>query len=138
LYRLQSRAQFEAVLGSPVVAKTPNFALHLRSEPTNASPQTPAHSPDQAALFEPQAASLGAMVPKRWARKAVTRNLVKRQIYAVAQEHLPDQPPHAYVVRLRQPFAAQKFRSAASGALKQEVRSQLLTLLNRPLGSQVP
>jgi ribonuclease P protein component len=135
LYRLQSRAQFEAVLGSPVVAKTPNFALHLRSEPTNASPQTPAHSPD---LFEPQAASLGAMVPKRWARKAVTRNLVKRQIYAVAQEHLPDQPPHAYVVRLRQAFAAQKFRSAASGALKQEVRSQLLTLLNRPLGSQVP
>lgn len=158
MYRLHNRAQFEAVLSSAVVAKTENFALHRRSTTVGASTQKqsanqvaasqsmsgdPATKPavqnqavrhnktssDRAELFDTAAASLGAMVPKRWARKAVTRNLVKRQIYAVAREQLPKQPPHAYVVRLRQPFALEKFQSGSSGALKQAVRTQLLTLL---------
>jgi ribonuclease P protein component len=30
---------------------------------------------------------LGAMVPKRWARRSVTRHTIKRQIYAVSSDY---------------------------------------------------
>lgn len=70
------------------------------------------------------------MVPKRWARRAVTRNLVKRQIYTLAQEHLRAEQAWAYVVRLRQGFAASAFSSASSLPLKHLVSQQLLSLFS--------
>ena len=66
------------------------------------------------------------MVPKRWARRAVTRNLVKRQIYSLAQDHFPGDQAWAYVVRLRQGFATKQFPAGSSLALKLAVRQQLL------------
>ena len=44
---------------------------------------------------------LGAMVPKRWARRAVTRNAIKRQIYNVSERFGDRLPVAAHVVRLR-------------------------------------
>jgi ribonuclease P protein component len=65
------------------------------------------------------------MVPKRWARRSVTRNTIKRQIYAVAQHYEPRMPAAAHVVRLRSGFDRQHFVSATSDALKQAVRAEL-------------
>jgi ribonuclease P protein component len=119
LQRLQTRAQFEAVLKGPILAKTAHFAIHAQSLPL----------PGQAKLgLNLQEAALGALVPKRWARRAVTRNLLKRQIYALAP-CLPQAPaPQAFVVRLRQSFSADQYQAAASEHLKQLVRMQLLRL----------
>lgn len=83
---------------------------------------------------QPPTAWLGAMVPKRWARRAVTRNSIRRQIYAVAQglPVLPEQasplPPAAHVVRLRAAFDRKHYVSADSPALRQAVRAELLQL----------
>lgn len=72
------------------------------------------------------------MVPKRWARRAVTRNTIKRQIYTVGatfEERLAQVAPQsAHVVRLRSTFDRKQFVSATSDQLKQAVRAELLQL----------
>ena len=69
------------------------------------------------------------MVPKRWARRAVTRNAIKRQIYTVSADFLHIYPQAAFVVRLRKEFFRKEFISATSSHLKEAVRLELLTLM---------
>ena len=109
--------------GAPV-AKTPHFALH----------RAPLSSAAQGrALFPVADAWLGVLLPKRWARRAVTRNAIRRQIYEVAR-HRADTLPHAaLVVRLRSEFSRQQFVSATSEPLKRAVRAELEQLLARTL-----
>ena len=73
---------------------------------------------------------MGAMVPKRWAKRAVTRNMIKRQIYSVGSTDLSALPCAAYVVRLRSGFDRQHFVSASSIALKRQVRQELTELFS--------
>ena len=68
---------------------------------------------------------LGAMVPKRWAKRAVTRNAIKRQIYSISTEFESVFSMAAYVVRLRSGFDRKHFVSATSDALKEAVRLEL-------------
>lgn len=71
---------------------------------------------------------MGAMVPKRWAKRAVTRNAIKRQIYNVSLQFEDDLPAAAYLVRLRAGFDARIHASAVSVAFKQAVRHELMNL----------
>ncbi len=82
-------------------------------------------------LFSVADVWLGAMVPKRWARRAVTRNAIKRQIYAVAADLDSPLPQAAHVVRLRATFDRKQFVSATSCALKHAVRAELVQLFAR-------
>ena len=68
------------------------------------------------------------MVPKRWAKRAVTRNAIKRQIYNVSPQFQHSLPAHAHLVRLRTAFDRTQFVSASSLALKAAVRAELLDL----------
>jgi len=124
--RLKTRPQFQAALLGGTVSRTPHFALHRLSLPntgtTAVNPQVEdAHPP----LFHTQAVWLGAMVPKRWARRAVTRNTIKRQIYAISAQFEVRLPCAAHVVRLRSGFDRKQFISATSTCLKQAVRLEL-------------
>jgi ribonuclease P protein component len=74
---------------------------------------------------------MGAMVPKRWARRAVTRNAIKRQIYTVSASFGLRLPAAAHVVRLRTAFDRSRFVSATSDALKRAVRDELEQLFTR-------
>jgi ribonuclease P protein component len=74
---------------------------------------------------------MGAVVPKRWAKRAVTRNGIKRQIYNVSAAFEPRLPAAAHVVRLRTDFARAQFPSAWSDALKAAVRGELVQLFER-------
>lgn len=77
------------------------------------------------------------MVPKRWARRAVTRNAIKRQIYnvsALAPE--ASLPQAAHVVRLRSGFDRKEFVSATSDKLRAAVRAELQQLLERAAASR--
>ncbi|THJ33506.1 hypothetical protein E8K88_09510 [Lampropedia aestuarii] len=124
---LKTRKQFQSMLAHLPIAKTSHFALHrapvhslLDAEGGSllfANPPGNAHSSDTPWW-------VGALVPKRWAKHAVTRNLVRRQVYAIALElsqrasacapsclDTPNggaqpavQQPHAYLVRLRSSF----------------------------------
>lgn len=79
-------------------------------------------------MFPASGVWMGAMVPKRWAKRAVTRNTIKRQIYNVSAEFESSLQPVAHLVRLRSSFDRARFVSATSDALKAVVRSELLHL----------
>jgi ribonuclease P protein component len=70
-------------------------------------------------------------LPKRLARRAVTRNALKRQIYNVMTAFESRLPLGDHVVRLRAPFDRGQFVSATSAQLKQAARLELEQLLSR-------
>jgi ribonuclease P protein component len=157
--RIVRSVDFERVLSTPTRARSPHFAVHhlagAPSAPRKPAGSTAAHklstdlstgqdtsmprSVDDLAAIAPvspvppaHGAWMGVVVPKRYARRSVTRTLLKRQIRAaVARQHgaqsgLPD---GLWVVRLRSPFPVKDFPSAASEALRQAARGELDTLL---------
>ena len=78
------------------------------------------------------------MVPKRWARRAVTRNAIKRQIYTVSADFLHVYPQAAFVVRLRKEFSRKEFPSATSSHLKEAVRVEVVSLMQAGSASKGP
>ena len=148
MQRLKTRPQFQATMAGGIVSRTAHFALHRLVLDTGntpagsgavcadaAAPSGPGSLPPvqgPQALFAVQGVWLGAMVPKRWARRAVTRNAIKRQIYAVGatfESRLAQVAPQsAHVVRLRTAFDRKQFVSAVSDPLKHAVRAELLQL----------
>lgn len=150
LRHIKTRKQFQILLGHPPVARTAHFCLHLLplSELAEAGLGHTAGANASSASM-----AVGAMLPKRWAKRAATRNLLRRQVYAVALEAVraraTDAEPVAILVRLRAGFhahtrqrggnpapvaadsAAAVFRSAASAPLRAAVRQELLTLFAR-------
>lgn len=75
---------------------------------------------------------MGVVVPKRYARRSVTRTLLKRQIRAAMarqDEAARGLPQGLWVVRLRSPFPVKDFPSAASDALRQAARAELDAVL---------
>jgi ribonuclease P protein component len=122
--RLKTRPQFQAVLAGATLAKTAHFALHCCVLDLRAGAEAPV-------LFPLQAVWLGAMVPKRWAKRAVTRNAIKRQIYNVSADFEPVLSQRAHVVRLRSAFDRAHFTSATSDVLKAAVRAELQQLFSR-------
>ena len=91
-------------MAAGIAARTAHFALHRMPGPE---------------------ALIGVVIPKRWAKRAVTRNTIKRQIYSVSEA--ARLPAAAYIVRLRVSFEG--FRSATSVALKRAVRAELQQLI---------
>jgi ribonuclease P protein component len=137
LSTLKNAAQFAAVLEASKqkgtassgsgLWRSPHFALHRASllviEPLL---QEKAQSDGpQVSVF------IGVIAPKRWAKRAVTRNTIKRQVFAVSRELAAQLPPGAYVLRLASGFAREQFKSATSTALKQAVRQELLSLFGK-------
>ncbi len=139
MQRLKTRAQFQAVLAGLTIARSEHFALHrskfLTSDLAGASAsefdgtlKTVANAKTRT-LFPVHDLWLGAMVPKRWAKRAVTRNAIKRQIYTMSADFSPKQRQAAFVVRLRRDFSRKVYLSACSDALNQAVRVELAALM---------
>lgn len=126
--RLKTRPQFQAALAGKTLARTAHFALHGCALEQPAALLRGVQMPP---LFPVRDVWLGAMVPKRWAKRAVTRNAIKRQIYSVSAELASSLAPRAHVVRLRAGFDRAHFKSATSEALKAAVRAELLMLFAR-------
>ena len=151
MQRITSKAQFAAVMAGQTVSRTPHFALHRVALPslarfsadsatalvfldaaTNSGSHAvpPSGSAPKKALFAVADCWLGVIVPKRWAKRAVTRNTIKRQIYAVSTDSSCQLPPAAHVVRLRSGFDRAEFISATSDKLKVAVRAELQHLFS--------
>jgi len=75
--------------------------------------------------------ALGLVVPKRHARRAVTRSLIKRELRAAWWERLPSLEPGAWLLRLRSGFDTVQFVSAASAPLRIAVRAEIRQVLDR-------
>jgi len=131
------------------VSRTPHFVLHrapldapavppdLPREAMSSAGAVPVsvdgrRSAGPAVLFAVRdQAWMGAIVPKRWAKRAVTRNGIKRQIYNVSAAFATRLPAAAHVVRLRLDFPRAQFPSAWSDALHDSVRGELLQLFEQ-------
>ena len=143
MQRLKTRAQFEAVLsGGSTVSRTEHFALHRSGFGPTPQPDSsrdssstgPGSGRTQALLFaDRQQPWIGAVIPKRWARRAVTRNAIRRQIYTVSQDFEAALPAAPHVVRLRAGFDKAEFVSATSVKLKAAVRAELQRLFKKAL-----
>ncbi len=148
--RITRAADFERVLKTSSQARSPHFAVHhLACAPS--VPKKPAGKPAGLQLSTSEATQcevpvddtvagqpgkalnsgvwLGMVVPKRHAKRAVTRTLLKRQIKAVMELQQPV-PPGLWVVRLRAPFDRATYVSAASKALSSVAREELTLVLN--------
>ena len=101
-------ARKAAAAGSPLLSTT--------DAPTDAQ------SVDNYAAAGPDGHWLGVMAPKRHARRAVTRNLVKRLARQAFAGHEPALPRGLWLVRLRQPISRTAFVSARSEALRWAMR----------------
>jgi ribonuclease P protein component len=126
--RLQTRAQFQAVLDGVTLARTVHFALHSTPLDTGKSNEGTAR---KETLFPNHSVWMGAMVPKRWAKRAVTRNAIKRQVYNVSAQFESALSKSAHLVRLRSAFDRVQFVSASSTLLKEAVRAELFQLFER-------
>lgn len=126
MQRLKTRTQFQAVMAAGTVSRTVHFALHRAALDTPVPPA--ALNTPTPPLFAKVDVWMGALVPKRWARRAVTRNAIKRQIYTLSASFTPGLPVAAHVVRLRSGFDRARFVSASSDALKRAVRIELQAL----------
>jgi ribonuclease P protein component len=114
-----------------MLSKTAHFALHCNTLDAVALPDPATGLSASPLLFPEVGVWLGAMVPKRWAKRAVTRNAIKRQIYAVGAQYEAALSNRAHLVRLRSTFDRAQFVSASSDALKSAVRLELLQLFER-------
>lgn len=132
-------ADFERALGTPPRAKTARFSLHYAPVAeehaagklsTGDAPASSASVDDPARLAS-RGQRLGVVVPKRLARRAVTRHLVKRLVRVAVAARAALLAPGIWVVRLRAPIDLTTFHSAASEALRRSLGLELADLLAR-------
>jgi ribonuclease P protein component len=147
LGRLPRPADFESVLAAPAKARSAHFAAHhLPSRPQQrrdrreSDPETklstggPAGCPQPVDDHSIRASTtwwFGVVVPKRHARKATTRNLLRRQIRGAMARHHAQLARGMWLVRLRAPFDPRRFKSASSAELRSAARIELDALLTR-------
>jgi ribonuclease P protein component len=127
--RIVQSADFKCVLETRSCASSEHFSVHFFLPA-----QAVLDSVAQESWF-----SLGVVVPKRHAKRSVTRSLLKRQIRLAMLAQASNNQPllntrgGLWVVRLRAPFALQKFPSAASNCLRNAVSGELHELLERAI-----
>jgi ribonuclease P protein component len=138
--RLTRAADFERLLAVAAQQRSTHFALHhLDARPAPLSRGRRRADPKElstvsgSAMEQPEDNSsvtaadrwLGCVLPKRHAKRAVTRHLLARQIRAAAERHQRGLAPGLWLVRLRTAFDRQVHVSAASEGLRQALRAEL-------------
>ena len=145
--RMLRSADFERVLAQATCARSAHFAVHhVRARPSLLKkPVRRADSEELSTVgaltFPPPVDEssadaiagwwVGTVVPKRHARRAVTRTLLKRQMRAAMAAHAPVLPAGLWVLRLKAPFDVRQFTSPASQPLRCCAREELAALLQR-------
>lgn len=157
-------SDFQRALGTRPVARTAHFFLYALPRlpeqgpavPRRAEkgPSDPTSAPQAVELStgEPAGADVGVddlgviglrrfglVLPKKQARRSVTRSLIRHQAREAVRRHAPALASQerfgpaldAWVLRLRAPFDRQLFPSAASPALSAAVRLELDELWGR-------
>jgi ribonuclease P protein component len=127
---LNAPAQFSRVLATPALARHARWAIHARDavgaaqlstgESLGLAPHVDECSP------RGLNSRLGCILPKRLARRAVTRALLRRlaRPAALAAQHQLD-TPHWWVLRLTAPIPKSDFPSATSEILRRQMRLEI-------------
>lgn len=147
LGRIERSADFELALASPAKARSAHFAAHHvaltaaaafehrgETSPSDLSTMNPKHCAQAVDDIGQNGLTthwLGVVVPKRHARRAATRSLLRRQIRAAVLRHEHHLASGMWLVRLRAPFVRTDYASATSAALRSAARDELDRLLAR-------
>jgi ribonuclease P protein component len=124
LKRIKAWAQFQQLMKNPPVARSKHFVVHRATNP--------APAPEDVIKPDPSHVNglcLAALLPKRWAKRAVTRNALRRQIYAAFANQQTQLVPVPHLVRMRAAMDPTLFTSACSDPLKKAVRQEIDQLL---------
>ena len=140
-------ADFQSVLATPPRSRSAHFSAHyLAAAPSLAKKpvkralvqelstgDAPSCPPlvDESQLLPVTGRWLGLVVPKRHARRSVTRNLIKRQMRELMLAHAGNLAPGLWVLRLKAPFDRKLFLSPASEPLRSTAHDELAQLLQR-------
>lgn len=119
-------ADFQRALGVKPCARTEHFALHHVVPCAEAIGDKLSTAPVgnvKSAVDETR--RLGLVVPKRMARRAVTRNLVKRQGRAAFADARGRLAQGDWLIRLRKGFDLRVFASAGSDGLRRAVGAEV-------------
>jgi ribonuclease P protein component len=133
LLSLDGAGRFSAVMSTRPLARSAHFLVHyldpeqLRTR-LSTDPEAPSrlrwHAVDDSALM------LGLVLPKRHARRSVTRVLLRRKIRSAVAERQDRMPAGGWVVRLRAPIDRSLFASASSEALRLSLHDEMSTLFD--------
>ena len=143
-------SDFSRVLKEPCRARSPHFAVHfLAQQPQPWQPKTATGQNATAGTTVQELSTagedsltvavderpsqgrwLGLVVPKKHAKRSVTRSLLKRRI-RVAVLHAEHLDAGMWVVRLRSPFPRTEFSSAASDQLGHVASVELAALMTK-------
>jgi ribonuclease P protein component len=129
--RLLSSKNFEQVLSCSPLVRKGHFALHYLAASPSAT--LTKHLVLNAPTVMPSGSisvHLGLVVPKRYARRSVTRSLIKRKTRAIFEKSAGCLPGGMWVVRLAKPFHTAVFNSARSPALRQCLQIELEDLVS--------
>ncbi|MBA3588762.1 ribonuclease P protein component [Methylibium sp.] len=122
-------ADFERALSSRPCARSEHFFLHhVACAAGSPAPKLSTDQNIEAPAPVDDRLRFGLVVPKRHARRSVTRSLIKRQgrtAFASCAEQLV---AGDWLLRLRSPYPIDQFPSAASVALQDRVRDELQAL----------
>jgi ribonuclease P protein component len=137
IHVITQAADFTQVLNAPCRARSQHFAMHhlARAPVSGRTELSTATMPLIQPAVDESACSgcwLGLVVPKRHAKRAVTRTLLKRRI-RMAVRNAQGLAPGMWVVRLRTPFSRTEYVSAASDRLSAAVADELATLMTAAL-----
>jgi ribonuclease P protein component len=149
--RIVEKADFERMLAVPARQRSAHFALHhlpggpeVKIKPGRTvgfeaiahAVSTDLSTSDARSCSDPvddqgDRRWLGTVVPKRHAKRAVTRNLVKRQMHQAFAVQAAGLPAGRWLLRLKAPFPTTEFVSARSTLLARVMRDELAALLAR-------
>lgn len=139
---LRGRAAFERLLRARPLARSTHFAAHhvAAGDAFSVGRIEGARTTDLSTEQEQNLSrsvdksvgevGLGCVIPKRLARRAVTRNLFRREIVRALTGRWERLPAGLWLVRQRQAWSKADWRSAASEPLRQAVRDELAELLD--------
>jgi ribonuclease P protein component len=147
-------------MSAPSKAKTKHFVLqYLSAEPSSISrrkavgsvvdlsttePQPKIRSVDGSiqsySVSKPRETWLGVVVPKRYAKRAVTRSLIKRRMYFAveSQQRSESLQLGLWVLRLRAEYDRPFFTSATSASLRSAIDTELRLLFSLSGAKTVP
>jgi ribonuclease P protein component len=139
LMPLTGAARFESAMAVRPIARSAHFMVHHLATAKLSTAHKPiltvSESVDKSVdnsvddCPELHLLRLGLVVPKRHAKRSVTRTQVKVQIRAGIRRHLDRLVPGDWVVRLRAPLDRKLFPSARSEALAALLHAEIDALL---------
>jgi ribonuclease P protein component len=160
LAALCERADFERLLAQKPLARSAHFLVHhvvaappraresvsgvtdalestelSTSAEQNLTRPVDNSQPDTRSNLGMPVHKLGCMLPKKHAKRAVTRNLVRRQIREAFVQRTNALPAGLWLVRLRLGWPVAQWPSASSAVLRRAVRAEVADLLGQALAA---